>query len=98
MKTLKLSSNMLTIPINRETGLCDGPETVTVNSDEIAVEPNETGDRLTVRIENGWDDCKKICKKILTYNGRKYKFIGWNSDTNEVYFIQTTDFATVGRK
>ncbi len=41
---------------------------------------------LTIDVPNGWDDVKKISKKVLTYDGRKFTFIGWNSDTLQCYF------------
>lgn len=35
---------------------------------------------LQFDIPNGWEDVKKISKKILTYEGRKFTFSCWNSD------------------
>ncbi len=63
----------------------------------IEVTPsNDDGEkRLTVSISNGWDDCKKICKKILQFEGNNYAFIGWNSDTNKVFFKQTDNVAKI---
>ena len=75
-------------------------ETATINSNEIAVRPSvHLGTRrLTADCPNGWEDVKKLTKKVLTHDGRKYKFIGWNSDRNEVFFIESPDFATIGTK
>ena len=41
---------------------------------------------LTIDVPNGWDDVKKICKKVLLFDGRKFTFSGWNSDRNECFF------------
>ena len=41
---------------------------------------------LYISVPNGWDDVKKICKKVLTYDGRKFMFSGWNSDRNDCFF------------
>ena len=43
---------------------------------------------LTIDVPNGWDDVKKICKKVLLFDGRKFTFSGWNSDRNECYFYR----------
>ena len=50
---------------------------------------------LVIDIPNGWDDVKKICKKVLSYNGKKYTFTGWNSDRNECFFRDGAQFAKV---
>jgi len=52
-------------------------------------------DRLHLDVPNGWDDVKKICRKVLQYEGRNYTFIGWNSDRNEAFFIEGGSFATI---
>lgn len=57
---------------------------------------------LTVNCPEGWDDVKKICKKVLTFDGRKFTFTGWNSDRNEAYFCrglhnQIDMVATIGK-
>ena len=31
-------------------------------------------------VPNGWDDVKKVCKKALVYDGRKFGFSCWDSD------------------
>jgi diphthamide synthase subunit DPH2 len=43
---------------------------------------------LTVACPEGWDDVKKICKKVLTFEERKFTFSGWNSDRNEAFFYR----------
>ena len=43
---------------------------------------------LTLDVPNGWDDVKKICKRVLTFNGRDFTFSGWNSDRNECFFYR----------
>ncbi len=56
------------------------------------------GHYLTVRVSDGWNDVKKICKKVLQYEGRNYTFTGWNSDTNNCYFREATSLAKIKRK
>ena len=67
----------------------------TINSNEIKVEHSIRSDVnrefLKVDCPNGWDDVKKISKKILTYQGKKFAFTGWNSDRNEAYFAKPID-------
>jgi hypothetical protein len=36
----------------------------------------------------GWDDVKKLVKKVLTFEGRKFAYTGWNSDRNEAFFAR----------
>ena len=43
---------------------------------------------LTISCPDGWDDVKKLTKKVLTYDGRKFTFAGWNSDRNECFFAR----------
>ena len=52
-------------------------------------------DRLHLDVPKGWDDVKKICRKVLQYEGRNYSFIGRNSDRNEAFFIEGGSFATI---
>lgn len=76
----------------------------TIHPKEIAVvyseRPDVNRDYLTVSVENGWDDVKKIKDKILTYEGRKFTFTGWNSDRNECFFVaphgESAKYATIG--
>ena len=59
-------------------------------------------DFLTISIPNGWDDVKKICKKVLVYKGRKFTFVGWNSDRMVCNFCApiggSAETATIVRK
>jgi hypothetical protein len=61
-------------------------------TNEIAVEYCERPDVnrafLKIQVPNGWDDVLKIKEKVLEYNGRKFAFTGWNSDTNQCYFAR----------
>lgn len=44
---------------------------------------------IMVEVPNGWDDVAKLCRKVLSYDGRKFTFTGWNSDRNECYFARS---------
>lgn len=52
------------------------------------VRPDVNREFLTVSCPNGWDDVKHIKDKILTYDGRKFSYTGWNSDRNECFFAK----------
>jgi len=54
-----------------------------------SVRPEVNREYLTVNVPAGWDDVKKIAKKVLTYDGRKFTFTGWNSDTLQCYFVRS---------
>jgi hypothetical protein len=41
---------------------------------------------LQISIPNGWDDVRKVCKRVLSYEGRTYVFASWNSDTMLCHF------------
>jgi hypothetical protein len=41
---------------------------------------------LYLSVPNGWEDVEKVHKKVLTYDGRKFLFSGWNSDRNDCFF------------
>jgi hypothetical protein len=60
---------------------------------EIAVvyshRPDIAREFLMIQVPNGWDDVAKICRKVLSYGGRKFTFTGWNSDRNECYFARS---------
>ena len=79
-------------------------KTATVSSNEIAVtyaaHPDINREFLTIRCPEGWDDVKKLTNKVLTYEGRKFTFTGWNSDRNDCYFTRVMDgaprHATIG--
>jgi hypothetical protein len=50
---------------------------------------------LQIRIPDGWDDVKKIHKKVLSFEGRFYTFRSWNSDSYLCHFREDKNFATV---
>lgn len=61
----------------------------TIDPKEIKAEYRVADDGrgwLYLSVPNGWDDVEKICKKVLTYDGRKFLFSGWNSDRNDCFF------------
>lgn len=67
-------------------------------SDKATVVPNEISVRHSVRPDvgrefitfdiEGWDDVKKVCKKVLEFEGRKFVFSCWNSDRMECIFVR----------
>jgi hypothetical protein len=62
---------------------------ITINPKEIKADYRVSTDGrgwLYIEVPNGWDDVKKISKKVLTYEGRKFLFSGWNSDRNDCFF------------
>ena len=62
----------------------------------VVANTREDGSKwITVPLPEGWDTCKKICKKVLEFNGENYVFRGWNSDRNEAFFIQSNDMAKI---
>jgi hypothetical protein len=65
----------------------------TVIPNEFEVEHAVQSDRefISFDIPNGWDDVKKISKKILLYDNRKFKFSCWNSDTMKCHFMRLLD-------
>jgi len=64
----------------------------TIAPNEIAVTYSTRADvdreYLTIDVPNGWDDVKKLTKKVLIYDGRKFTFSAWNSDTLKCYFVR----------
>lgn len=62
---------------------------ITIDPKEMIAEHRIASDGrgwLYISVPNGWDDVKKICKKVLTHNGKKFIFSGWNSDRNDCFF------------
>lgn len=55
---------------------------------EYSCRPDVQREFLSFDVPNGWDDVKKVCKKILLYDGKKFAFTGWNSDSNKCYFAK----------
>jgi len=41
---------------------------------------------------------KKICKKVLSFEGRTYVFMSWNSDTLTCAFKASTNVARICRQ
>lgn len=41
---------------------------------------------LEVEAPAGWDDVQKLVGKVLEFDGRKFVYLGWNSDRNVAYF------------
>jgi hypothetical protein len=66
--------------------------TATVSTKDIPVTHSIRNDVnrefLTVDCPDGWDDVKKIAKKVLVYEGRKFTFTGWSSDSNQAFFAK----------
>ena len=50
---------------------------------------------LEVDCPNGWDDVKKISRKVLEFGGRDFSYTGWNSDRNVAYFKPAYDVAKI---
>lgn len=69
----------------------------TISKNEIAVRPRTRDDDgshwLVIDVPNGWDDVKKISKKVLIFEGRKYVFMSWNSDRLECSFKESANIA-----
>ena len=62
----------------------------TISQNEIPVQyssrPDVGRDYLEISSPDGWSDVKKLTKKVLIYDGRRFTFTGWNSDRNVCYF------------
>lgn len=68
-------------------------------TDLIPVEPRTREDDgtkwLVIKCPNGWDDVKKLTKKVLEYKGQTYKWMSWNSDNLTCNFKQSDDCARI---
>jgi hypothetical protein len=53
---------------------------------------------LQISIPEGWDDVKKICKKVLSFEGRTYTFRSWNSDTLLCHFREDGNVARIVKR
>jgi hypothetical protein len=53
---------------------------------------------LKISVPNGWEDCKKLTRKVLKYNGETYVWRSWNSDYNYCSFIQSNDVVEIVKK
>ena len=92
--------NALQIRLKSEKSPCQFPAiwylplvmNATIHANEIpvshSIRPEVNREFLTVSCPNGWDDVKKISKKVLTFENKKFTFTGWNSDRNEAYFAK----------
>lgn len=71
----------------------------TISKNEIAVVYSHRQDvdreYLTIDVPNGWDDVKKLTKKVLRYDGKSFVFTGWNSETLKCYFVRSNEVATI---
>jgi len=71
----------------------------TIEKNQIPVVPTVRMDDgshwLTIDIPNGWDDVKKLTKKVLSFEGRRYTFSAWNSDTLRCYFRENNSIAKI---
>lgn len=50
---------------------------------------------IEISVPNGWDDVKKLCKKVLRFGGRDHGFSAWNSDKNVAYFRSNAKIAEI---
>ena len=53
-----------------------------------SIRPDVGKEFITFDIPNGWDDVKRISKKILIYDNKKFSFSCWNSDSNYCVFAK----------
>jgi hypothetical protein len=69
----------------------------TILPDEIAIQyslrPDVQREFLSFSI-SGWDEVRKLVKKVLLYDGRKFVFSCWNSDRMEIIFYRMLDNST----
>jgi len=73
--------------------------TATLRNDLIVVSPVTRADDgshwLTVECPNGWDDVKKLTRKVVEFDGKLFGWISWNSDTNTSNFKENHNIAKV---
>ena len=68
----------------------------TLLQNEISVTHSVRGDREYLKFSiTGWDEVEKLTKKILSYDGKKFKFSCWNSDDLYCVFIRTQETAII---
>jgi hypothetical protein len=68
----------------------------TILPNEISVEHTSREGREYLKFSiSGWDEVSKLTKKVLFYNGNKFKFSCWNSDDLYCVFIRTSKTATI---
>ena len=69
----------------------------TIVPSEIAVTHNvrpDVGREFISFPIDGWNDVKKVCKKVLLFDGRKFTFASWNSDSMTCCFSRMLDGST----
>ena len=67
----------------------------TIVPNEIAVTHSVCGDREYLKFDiSGWDDVKKLTKKVLLFDGRGFVFSCWNSDHNYCVFVRLLNGST----
>lgn len=59
-----------------------------------SVRPDVNREFITFSVPNGWDDVKKVCYKVMLFDGRRFIYSGWNSDRNECFFFRLIDGKT----
>jgi hypothetical protein len=59
-----------------------------------SVRPEIGREFLTFTID-GWPEVKRLAKKVLVFDGRKFIFSGWNSDENYCCFYRMLDGSTL---
>jgi len=66
-------------------------KTATIVQNEIAVRhsvrPDIQREFLSFSIKD-WKEVSVLTKKVLLYEGKRFTFSGWNSDTNECFFVK----------
>jgi len=68
--------------------------TATISPNEFQVEhaTREDVNREFLKFPiSGWDEVKKLTKKVLIFEGRKFVFSCWNSDENYCIFYRLID-------
>jgi len=69
-----------------------------ISNSEIAVihtiRPEVRRESLQIAVPNGWDDVRKLTGKVLVFEGRRFTFTGWNSDSLLCFFHRPIDRET----
>jgi uncharacterized protein YbdZ (MbtH family) len=78
------------------------PRVATIQPNLVPITPIAREDDgslwLQIDIPNGWDDVKKICKKVLSFEGHNYVFRSWNSITLKCHFKATEHVAAIVKR
>ncbi len=56
-----------------------------------SIRPDVNREFISWDVPNGWDDVKKVTKKVVLFDGRRFVFSCWNSDRLEVVFVRGLD-------